>query len=69
MMTIRFERQSGGIEEYECEAYDFSPGGLILLRRTKGVHNAGIPLYYVYLGVPAADVRYFEEVIQEDDRG
>lgn len=68
-MTIRFERNSGGIEEYDCETYDFAAGGLILYRHTKGKHNAGIPLYYIYIAVPAIDIRYFEEVIPEDDRG
>lgn len=69
MKTIRFERQSGGAEEYQCETYDFGPGGLILLGQTKGKSNYGIPLYYVIVAIPAADIRYWEEVISEDDRG
>lgn len=69
MRTIRFERNSGGIEEYECAAFYFNEGGLELLRQTKGVHNCGVPLYYVALAVPSCDLRYFHEVIPEDDRG
>lgn len=68
MKTIRVERQSGGIEEIECETYQLGIGGLECFRRTIGTHNCGIPLLYLAYAIPAIDIRWVEEVIPEDDR-
>mgnify|MGYP001570055683 CR=1 FL=1 len=67
MKTIRFERQSGGIEEVECESFALSPGGLECLRSTNGNSNCGIPLLYLHYAVPACDVRWVEEVIPAEN--
>jgi hypothetical protein len=66
--TLLFERQSGGQEQVECEEYVFNQGGLMFLRRTTGATNCGVPLLYVSYAVPACDIRWFEEVIPENER-
>ena len=63
MKTIRFERQSGGIEEVECESFQMSLGALECFRATTGKNNCGIPLLYLHYAVPACEVRWVEEVI------
>ena len=69
MRTIRVERQSGGIEEIDCESFEFSRGALECFKHTNGLSNCGIPLVYVSYAIPSCDVRWVEEVIPEVDRG
>ena len=67
MKTIRFERQSGGIEEVECESFALLVGALECLRSTNGKSNSGVPLPYLHYAVPACDVRWVEEVVPVDE--
>jgi hypothetical protein len=69
---IRFERQSGGAEELELgpnDEWGLTDAGLFHWGTTLGKRNSGIPLLYLKYAVPAADIRWVEEVIPEDDRG